>query len=96
MGATLGKRGDRPWRNVTNAELEHAAGNSIFKSHVPLGNVWVLDLECGHQLLYTVRYVKATKDHWHQPKRGWMRRRHAEDALPAPKRVRCPWCPRLK
>lgn len=101
MAATRGKRGDRPWRKVVEAIFERGAGKSIFRSELPLGNEWTLKLECGHGLQYAVRYV-SEKDSvlagaaHHRFGRGWHRRRAAEDALPAPARVRCPFCDREK
>jgi hypothetical protein len=74
---------NKTWMKVVNAELIHAAGNSLSKEWLPLGNVWELTLEDGRVIMYPVRYTKKAGG-----KRGWLRRRSYEDALPAPKKVK--------
>lgn len=74
-------------RKVVSAELE-SGGNSIFVSHVTLGCVWSLKLECGHATLRRPRYINPGS-----VRVGWKRKRAPEDALPPPRYV---WCTRCK
>lgn len=98
MAADKGRRGDCPWRKVVEAVLEEGRGKSIFPPYLPMGNEWTLKLECGHSMQYAVRYIPLkdspfTKGgHRGYMGFGWNKRRHSEDALPAPKRVRCYRC----
>lgn len=78
------------WRKVVKSEIQEGGGNSIYKSWVRLGCVWILDLECGHQVTRQPRYVENSNARG----RGWTRRRNSDDALPAPKRVQCHLCER--
>lgn len=76
------------WVKVVEATLCYASGNSIFNPHLPLGNEWELKLEDGRIAMRPVRYKPAEKGKRYG--RGWYRRRNADDALPAPKRVLMP------
>lgn len=98
MAADKGERRKHPLRKVVEAVFEHGYGKSIFPPYIPLGNEWTLTLECGHKTQYAVRYVPVLKSQFNLPGHrvymgtGWNKRRRAEDALPAPKHVRCLWC----
>ena len=79
-----------PWRKVVESELL-SGGVSFFLPNVPLGNVWMLKLECGHTVQRRAKYApdpNINKLHKHD----WWRRRRPTDALPPPKRVRCGIC----
>lgn len=85
-----------PWRKVVESEL-HSGGTSIFPSRLPLGSEWELTLECGHVVPRAVRYrplEEGERAQFGRPRsdRGWHYRRNPDDALPAPKKVRCFWC----
>lgn len=94
MAADKGRVGNSPWRKVVEAIFEHGGGRSIFPPYLPLGNEWTLKLECGHTVQYAVRYRPVVEKQGHRGYMGfgWNKRRYAEDALPAPKRVRCVRC----
>ncbi len=83
---------DWEWVDVVEATFNYAAGNSIFKSNLPLGNTWTLELENGELIDYPVRYIPFKDSPYNKPGHrvggGWYRRRLSEDALPAPKRVK--------
>lgn len=79
---------EKEWVNVKEAIMCYAAGNSIFNVHLPLGNVWELVLEDGRIVNRPVRYKPAEPGKRYG--RGWYRRRNADDALPAPKKVLVP------
>lgn len=72
---------------VIKATLIEAAGRSLHRPHLLLGNKWELQLACGHTVYRRVRYVGRAGE-----RRGWLVRRSSEDALPAPRRVVCEWC----
>lgn len=86
-----------PWRAVLESKLEYG-GQSIFPPYLPLGCTWELKLECGHSVYRAVRFNKDNSRYYNSVryKRGWWHRRNPEDALPAPKRVRCERCDPLE
>ena len=81
-----------PMRIVVKSEMEVASGKSIFPNafgyYLPLGNSWRLTLDCGH-VVYRQPLYKPLSEGRRSMR---FRRRHAEDALPPPKRVHCGAC----
>ena len=75
------------WRAVVNAERRTGRGSVLGPDTSRRARWWELELECGHKACRTVRY-KPSED----PQRGGTQRRDIDDALPAPKRVRCEEC----
>lgn len=83
----------RMWRKVIKSDLQLGCGKSIFPPYLPLGNVWELELECGHTIYRQPRYKPLEGDMRALYRRGgWFYRRSSDDALPAPKRVICQKC----
>lgn len=93
------------WCRIVKSEIE-SGGKSLFPPYAPLGNVWELTGECGRSFTRPVRYTPPNPDTQlmhgrgkvgNGPRGGWRYRRRQEDALPAPKKVRCPKnCPLLE
>lgn len=91
MGLRVADLRDYPLRRVTNAELR--SGKPIL-SHMLNIRWWNLVLECGHVEERGVRYKPGSHG-----KKGYALMHQLPDVatvLPAPKRVRCSFCPRRK
>lgn len=69
------------WRKVIKATWGFR-GVKLSDRHATAGRYWFLQLECGHEVVRSFRYNRATG------KRGF----RFEDAKPAPKRVLCKEC----
>jgi hypothetical protein len=82
-----------PWRAVTAVEGPRSGrGSTLGPDTWRRTAWWVLTLACGHVVERTVRYWPR-KD-W-PPQHGGSQSRSLADVKPAPRRVRCDYCPPL-
>lgn len=82
----------RPWSKVTRADARgcNSIGNNQLQTQY-----WDIELECGHS---TERRMRFPKQGPSQYRRGFAALHHPRlrsEALPAPKKCRCPVCPKV-
>ena len=75
---------ERAWQNVLKAERRAGRGGLLGGDTTRRARWWSLTLDCGHVTERTVRYRPSSN-----PQRGGTQHRDIDDALPAPRRVRC-------
>lgn len=75
------------WRQVEHAQIRTGRGRSLGPDRTRRARWWVLDLDCGHQVIRIVRYKPLER-----PQRGGIQHRSLTDVLPVPERVRCEEC----
>jgi hypothetical protein len=71
-----------PWRKVVKDQLLEGRGG-VFRIDSRGARWYELTLECGHEVERTCRYTKIDRRQIS---------RSLNDALPAPKKVRCEFC----
>lgn len=89
-------RPPRPWRDVVGGwngqdrpNWTTGRGSLVGGDTTRRARWWELRLSCGHEVERTVRYLPAE----HAASRGGTQHRSGADVAPAPKRVRCEFCP---
>lgn len=78
-----------PWRKVASAELRSGRGGVLGPHTTRRPRWWVLGLACGHVAERAVRYRPLPVG---ERQHGGTQYRSRDDALPAPKRIRCAAC----
>lgn len=77
------------YKRVISASMLSGGTSILTPYELPLGNVWELVLDCGHTAYRPVRYINVSQSAVGRKKWG---RRSADDARPAPKKIKCLKC----